>query len=60
MFDDDYTFASAMADCPVHSKQHEEFEAQYAQYQDELQRLNRRLLRQLDLPGSRSARAVNV
>jgi len=55
-----YTFASAVADCPVHRAQHEAFEAQRAVDDAAIDRMNRRLLRQLDLPFSRAARVVSA
>lgn len=51
-----YTYASAVAGCPVHRKQHEEFQARRAEYDAAIDRLDRRLLRQLDLRFSRAAR----
>lgn len=58
--EDLYSFAAAVADCPVHRKQHEEFEARRAEDDAAIDRLDRKLLRQLDLPFSRNARAVSV
>jgi hypothetical protein len=56
--EDRYTFASAVADCPVHRARHMAFEAERTEDAATLDRMNRRLLRQLDLRFSSAARAT--
>ena len=58
MTGDLYTFASAVADCPVHSVRHEKFEAQRAEDAATLDRMNWGLLRQLSLRFPRAAGAA--
>lgn len=56
--EDRYTSASAVADCPVHRARHMAFEAERTEDAATLDRMNRRLLRQLDLRFSSAARAT--
>lgn len=58
--EDHYTFASAVADCPVHRPAREEAEVRRAEHDAAIERLDRRLLRQLELRFSRTARQTAV
>jgi len=60
MTGDLYTFTSAVAACPVHSALHKEAEARRTEYDAAIERLDRRLLRQLDLHFSRATRTVTA
>ncbi|MGW3135926.1 hypothetical protein [Streptomyces sp. NPDC001139] len=53
--EDHYTFAAAVADCPVHRPMHEEAEARYAAHGESFQRVQRRTL---GMPFRRSAVAA--